>query len=186
MADVSALDPALSAVVSAVRTTLGTALGTAPTTPASTPWAWPPDQFLPLTRERIAALPAAEQPAWRAYLDASDALARKVPARRAPEFDAIFGRGAAARVRDQLQGLDSLTADQKMSLGDSSVSRDVIALAADEREVITLRDLEDLSGEETAAVLGVTLPATGGTGPGLRRCARARAARVTLPPAYGR
>jgi excinuclease ABC subunit C len=40
---------------------------------------------------------------------------------------------AAARVRDQLQGLDLLTADQKMSLGDSSVSRDVIALAADER-----------------------------------------------------
>ncbi|KEF43519.1 MAG: excinuclease ABC subunit C [Cyanobium sp. CACIAM 14] len=40
---------------------------------------------------------------------------------------------AAARVRDQIQGLDLLTADQKMSLGDSSVSRDVIALAADER-----------------------------------------------------
>ena len=40
---------------------------------------------------------------------------------------------SAARVRDQLQGLDALTADQKMSLGDSSVSRDVIALAADER-----------------------------------------------------
>lgn len=40
---------------------------------------------------------------------------------------------SAARVRDQLQGIDTLTADQKMSLGDSSVSRDVIALAADER-----------------------------------------------------
>ena len=40
---------------------------------------------------------------------------------------------AAAQVRDQLQGLDALTADQKMSLGDSSVSRDVIALAADGR-----------------------------------------------------
>ena len=40
---------------------------------------------------------------------------------------------SAARVRDQLQGLDLLTADQKMSLGDSSVNRDVIALAADER-----------------------------------------------------
>jgi len=40
---------------------------------------------------------------------------------------------SAARVRDQLQGLDLLTADQKMSLGDSSISRDVIALAADER-----------------------------------------------------
>ena len=40
---------------------------------------------------------------------------------------------AAARVRDQLQGLDTLTADQKMSVGDSSISRDVIALAADGR-----------------------------------------------------
>jgi len=40
---------------------------------------------------------------------------------------------AAARVRDQLQGLDTLTADQKMSLGDGSISRDVIALAADQR-----------------------------------------------------
>jgi len=40
---------------------------------------------------------------------------------------------SAARVRDQLQGLDTLTAGQKMSLGDSSVSRDVIALVADER-----------------------------------------------------
>ena len=39
----------------------------------------------------------------------------------------------AALVRDQLQGLETLTADQKMSLGDSSVSRDVIALASDER-----------------------------------------------------
>ncbi|MBM5802950.1 MAG: excinuclease ABC subunit UvrC [Cyanobacteria bacterium K_DeepCast_35m_m2_155] len=40
---------------------------------------------------------------------------------------------SAARVRDQLQGLDTLTADQKMSLGDGSISRDVIALAADQR-----------------------------------------------------
>jgi excinuclease ABC subunit C len=40
---------------------------------------------------------------------------------------------AAARVRDQIQGLDTLTTDQKMSLGDGTVSRDVIALAGDER-----------------------------------------------------
>ncbi len=40
---------------------------------------------------------------------------------------------AAARVRDQLQGLESLNAEQKMSLGDDSVSRDVLALAADRR-----------------------------------------------------
>ena len=40
---------------------------------------------------------------------------------------------SAARVRDQIQGLDALTADQKMSVGDSSISRDVIALASDGR-----------------------------------------------------
>jgi excinuclease ABC subunit C len=40
---------------------------------------------------------------------------------------------AAARVRDQLQGLETLTADQKMSVGDASISRDVVALAADGR-----------------------------------------------------
>jgi len=39
----------------------------------------------------------------------------------------------AARIRDQLQGIGTLTADQKMSIGDSSVSRDVLALAADGR-----------------------------------------------------
>ena len=40
---------------------------------------------------------------------------------------------AAARVRDQLQGLELLTADQKVALPDARVSRDVIALAADDR-----------------------------------------------------
>ena len=40
---------------------------------------------------------------------------------------------AAAGVRDQLQGLEGLNAEQKMSLGDSSISRDVLALAADRR-----------------------------------------------------
>ncbi|MFN9623352.1 MAG: excinuclease ABC subunit UvrC [Cyanobacteriota bacterium] len=40
---------------------------------------------------------------------------------------------AAARVRDQLQGLETLTADQKMTVADVSISRDVVALAADGR-----------------------------------------------------
>ncbi|MEB3303264.1 MAG: excinuclease ABC subunit UvrC [Cyanobacteriota bacterium] len=40
---------------------------------------------------------------------------------------------AAAKIRDQLQGLETLTADQKMSVGDASISRDVVALAANER-----------------------------------------------------
>jgi excinuclease ABC subunit C len=38
---------------------------------------------------------------------------------------------AAARFRDQITGLKSLTADQKVSLPDDTVSRDAIALAAD-------------------------------------------------------
>ncbi|WP_250394992.1 excinuclease ABC subunit UvrC [Synechococcus sp. MU1655] len=39
---------------------------------------------------------------------------------------------SAARIRDQLQGIDQLTADQKMSLPNASVSRDVLAVAQDE------------------------------------------------------
>ncbi|WP_259723170.1 excinuclease ABC subunit UvrC [Synechococcus sp. CS-603] len=39
----------------------------------------------------------------------------------------------AARIRDQLVGLEQLTADQKMTLADGSVSRDVLALATDQR-----------------------------------------------------
>jgi len=37
------------------------------------------------------------------------------------------------RIRDQIAGLKSLNADQKVSLPDDTVSRDAIALAADEQ-----------------------------------------------------
>ncbi len=40
---------------------------------------------------------------------------------------------SAARIRDQIVGLKSLNADQKVSLPDDTVSRDAIALAADEQ-----------------------------------------------------
>lgn len=40
---------------------------------------------------------------------------------------------SAARIRDQIAGLKSLTAEQKVSLPDDTVSRDAIALAADEQ-----------------------------------------------------
>ena len=40
---------------------------------------------------------------------------------------------SAARIRDQIAGLNSLNADQKVSLPDDTVSRDAIALAADEQ-----------------------------------------------------
>lgn len=39
----------------------------------------------------------------------------------------------AARLRDQIQGLDRLTADQKVALPDDTVSRDAIAMAGDEQ-----------------------------------------------------
>ena len=40
---------------------------------------------------------------------------------------------SAAKLRDQLKGLEQLNEGQKMSLPDSTVSRDVLALASDER-----------------------------------------------------
>ena len=40
---------------------------------------------------------------------------------------------SAARIRDQITGLKSLTAQQKVSLPDDTVSRDAIALASDEK-----------------------------------------------------
>lgn len=42
---------------------------------------------------------------------------------------------AAARIRDQIAGIKSLSADQKVSLPDDTVSRDAIALAADNQHV---------------------------------------------------
>ena len=66
---------------------------------------------------------------------------------------------SAARVRDQLQGLDTLTADQKMSLGDSSVSRDVLALAADGR--IAAVQLFQMRAGKLVGRLGFTADAVG-------------------------
>ena len=51
---------------------------------AESPRPWPAaPQFRPLTTERIAAMPAAAQPPWRAYLAASNRLAAALPARDA-------------------------------------------------------------------------------------------------------
>ena len=66
---------------------------------------------------------------------------------------------AAARVRDQLQCLDSLTADQKMSLGDSSVSRDGLALAADGR--VAAVQLFQMRAGKLVGRLGYTADAEG-------------------------
>ena len=56
---------------------------------ADQPRAWPPNQFAPVTPERIAALPADEQPAWRAYWDTSQTLARLAPAPAVPDFSPL-------------------------------------------------------------------------------------------------
>ena len=71
---------------------------------------------------------------------------------------------SAARVRDQLQGLDQLTADQKMSLPDSSVSRDVLALACDER--LAAVQLFQMRAGQLVGRLGYTADASG-LSPGL-------------------
>jgi excinuclease ABC subunit C len=69
---------------------------------------------------------------------------------------------SAARVRDQLHGIDTLTADQKMSLGDSSVSRDVVALAADER--VAAVQLFQMRAGKLVGRLGFTADAVGADG----------------------
>jgi len=73
---------------------------------------------------------------------------------------------AAARVRDQLQGLDTLTAGQKMSLGDSAISRDVIAMVADER--LAAVQLFQMRAGKLVGRLGYTADATRPSGPPLQ------------------
>jgi excinuclease ABC subunit C len=68
----------------------------------------------------------------------------------------------AARVRDQLLGLDTLTADQKMSLGDSSVNRDGIALAMDQRWAAV--QLFQMRAGKLVGRLGYTADALGADG----------------------
>ncbi len=70
-------------------TVLLAVLSTGPAVAAPAPRPWPPHPFAPLTIERIAALPAADQPAWRAYLDASTARARLLPPRSSPDFSPL-------------------------------------------------------------------------------------------------
>ena len=66
---------------------------------------------------------------------------------------------SAARVRDQLKGLDQLTADQKMSLPDSSVSRDVLAMACDDR--VAAVQLFQMRAGKLVGRLGYTADASG-------------------------
>jgi PelA/Pel-15E family pectate lyase len=81
----------------------GRVFGAEPTLP---PRPWEPNAFLPVTEARIAALPVAEQPAWRAYWQASAAQSRPTvqptdPVENASQplaigtpIPAIYSRGA--------------------------------------------------------------------------------------------
>ncbi|MSU49788.1 MAG: pectate lyase [Opitutus sp.] len=74
---------------------------------ATAPYPWPVEpQFLTLTLERIASLPAAEQPAWRAYLNASQAVAAILPKREAfvtPSVQKLEGPGIPGKHSRGLQ-----------------------------------------------------------------------------------
>jgi PelA/Pel-15E family pectate lyase len=50
------------------------------------PRPWPPNQFAPVTPERIAALPTAELPAWKAYWKASQKLAGRLSGATVTEY----------------------------------------------------------------------------------------------------
>lgn len=67
---------------SAVRALAGALVLAGAVGAADAPRPWPPDQFLPVTEQRVAALPVAEQPAWRAYLNAAAARAKLLPGTR--------------------------------------------------------------------------------------------------------
>ena len=65
---------------------------------------------------------------------------------------------SAAGIRDQLQGIDQLTADQKMSLPDASVSRDVLAVAQDDH--LAAIQLFQMRAGKLVGRLGFTADAT--------------------------
>lgn len=73
------------------------------TAPTQAPSAWPADAFLPLTEQRIAALPAGEQQAWLDYWRASTARAKLAPVREINEPVLSIGQaprsGGASRSR---------------------------------------------------------------------------------------
>jgi PelA/Pel-15E family pectate lyase len=73
---------------------------------AEAPRTWPPDPFLPVTKGRIAGLPAAEQTVWRAYLDRSAELLTHVPARKAKEFSPSQPLKGPSLVGAQSHGLN--------------------------------------------------------------------------------
>jgi PelA/Pel-15E family pectate lyase len=75
---------------------------------ADAPYPWPKEpQFVPVTAERVAALPAKERAAWQAYLERSATFAAKLPAKRAdfvtPDLTRIDGPGIPGKHSRGLQ-----------------------------------------------------------------------------------
>ena len=66
---------------------------------------------------------------------------------------------SAANVRDQLKGLEQLTEGQKMTIPDSSVSRDILAIASDER--LAAVQLFQMRAGKLVGRLGFTADAVG-------------------------
>ena len=66
---------------------------------------------------------------------------------------------SAANIRDQIKGLEQLTEEQKMSLPDSTVSRDVLAIASDHR--VAAVQLFQMRAGKLVNRLGFTADAAG-------------------------
>lgn len=81
---------------------------------------WPAEpQFQPVTPERIAQLPAAEQPAWRKYWEMSRVFAARIPARAAfvtPSLQRLDGPGIPGKHSRGLQ----LGADKAWYAGEAA------------------------------------------------------------------
>lgn len=100
---------------------------------AEAPRPWPEDQFLPVTEARIAALPACEQPAWRAYWIASAERSALMPGRNVvekvtlkriegPPIPSTYSKGV--RLRAPAEWFDS---DEARKVADRVVSWQTVA-----------------------------------------------------------
>ena len=94
------------------------AMARAVATDDARPWPAEP-QFLPVTPERIAGLPASEQPAWRAYWDRSQAFAAKLAQRETfakPSTERLSGPGIPSKQSNGLR----LTAPKTWYAGEAA------------------------------------------------------------------
>jgi PelA/Pel-15E family pectate lyase len=93
------------------------------------PHSWPPDQFRPVTAERIAGLPTAEQAEWKAYLEVSRVLASKMPAQKASEFSSLQPLSGPPRGGEHTYGLRLNAASAWYASEEARVTADRVAEA---------------------------------------------------------